>query len=65
MSSLADLINLGTYTLSLNAMINDTNATVFGDKELPSYKLNFTVTGKKYHSNTMSHSHIYGPLCMH
>ncbi|KAM7369792.1 hypothetical protein PAMP_011083 [Pampus punctatissimus] len=36
-----NLTNLGSYTLSLNAMVNE--STVVGDKQLPSYRLNFTI----------------------
>ncbi|XP_070783878.1 structural maintenance of chromosomes flexible hinge domain-containing protein 1 [Enoplosus armatus] len=39
-----NLTDLGKYTLSLNTLINDSNATVFGDRDLPSYKLKFTIT---------------------
>ncbi|XP_068566073.1 structural maintenance of chromosomes flexible hinge domain-containing protein 1 isoform X2 [Cebidichthys violaceus] len=38
-----NLTSLGRYTLSLNTKINETNATEFGGKELPSYKLKFTI----------------------
>ncbi|XP_078137302.1 structural maintenance of chromosomes flexible hinge domain-containing protein 1 isoform X2 [Sander vitreus] len=38
------LTDLGKYTLSLNTMLFENNATVFGGKKLPSYKLNFTIS---------------------
>ncbi|XP_031148737.1 structural maintenance of chromosomes flexible hinge domain-containing protein 1 isoform X3 [Sander lucioperca] len=38
------LTDLGKYTLSLNTMLFESNATVFGGKKLPSYKLNFTIS---------------------
>uniref|UniRef100_A0A8D0A6M4 Structural maintenance of chromosomes flexible hinge domain containing 1 n=1 Tax=Sander lucioperca TaxID=283035 RepID=A0A8D0A6M4_SANLU len=41
------LTDLGKYTLSLNTMLFESNATVFGGKKLPSYKLNFTISGKQ------------------
>lgn len=34
---------MGKYTLTLNSAINESNITVFGDRALPSYKLNFTI----------------------
>ncbi|XP_029313476.1 structural maintenance of chromosomes flexible hinge domain-containing protein 1 [Cottoperca gobio] len=34
---------LGKYSLFLNTMISDSNATVFGGRELPSYKFKFTI----------------------
>ncbi|XP_075936473.1 structural maintenance of chromosomes flexible hinge domain-containing protein 1 isoform X2 [Anarhichas minor] len=37
------LTTLGKYTLFLNTKVNETNASVFGGKELPSYKLKFTI----------------------
>ncbi|XP_059182783.1 structural maintenance of chromosomes flexible hinge domain-containing protein 1 isoform X2 [Centropristis striata] len=37
------LNKLGKYTLSLNAVITESDATTFGDKELPGYKLKFTI----------------------
>ncbi|XP_034718465.1 structural maintenance of chromosomes flexible hinge domain-containing protein 1 isoform X1 [Etheostoma cragini] len=37
------LTDLGKYTLSLNTMLFENNATVFGGRKLPSYKLNFTI----------------------
>ncbi|XP_044033095.1 structural maintenance of chromosomes flexible hinge domain-containing protein 1 isoform X2 [Siniperca chuatsi] len=37
------LTNLGKYTLSLNTVINESNATVFGGRKLPSYELKFTI----------------------
>ncbi|XP_042372208.1 structural maintenance of chromosomes flexible hinge domain-containing protein 1-like, partial [Plectropomus leopardus] len=39
-----ELTQLGKYTLSLLTIIKESDATSFGGKELPSYKLNFTVT---------------------
>ncbi|XP_073343954.1 structural maintenance of chromosomes flexible hinge domain-containing protein 1 [Pagrus major] len=38
-----NLTDLGKYTLSLNTVISESNATVFGGRPLPSYKLNFTI----------------------
>uniref|UniRef100_A0A4W6CIV4 Structural maintenance of chromosomes flexible hinge domain containing 1 n=1 Tax=Lates calcarifer TaxID=8187 RepID=A0A4W6CIV4_LATCA len=38
-----NLTNPGKYTLFLNTTISDTDATVFGDRNLPSYKLKFTI----------------------
>ncbi|XP_028424672.1 structural maintenance of chromosomes flexible hinge domain-containing protein 1 isoform X1 [Perca flavescens] len=37
------LTDLGKYTLYLNTMLFENNATVFGGKKLPSYKLKFTI----------------------
>ncbi|XP_047424632.1 structural maintenance of chromosomes flexible hinge domain-containing protein 1 isoform X2 [Mugil cephalus] len=37
------LSKLGKYTLKLNAMISESNVTVFGGKPLPSYSLDFTI----------------------
>ncbi|KAM7390298.1 hypothetical protein PAMA_008462 [Pampus argenteus] len=36
-----NLTDLGSYTLSLNAMVNE--STDVGDKQLPSYRLSFTI----------------------
>ncbi|XP_019127178.2 structural maintenance of chromosomes flexible hinge domain-containing protein 1 isoform X1 [Larimichthys crocea] len=41
--SFENLTNLGKYSLCLNTAINESNVTVFGGSELPSYKLNFTI----------------------
>lgn len=38
-----NLVQLGRYTLSLKTVINDSSATSFGGRELPSYTLNFTI----------------------
>ncbi|XP_039983129.1 structural maintenance of chromosomes flexible hinge domain-containing protein 1 isoform X2 [Xiphias gladius] len=38
-----NLTNPGEYTLFLNTLLNESNATVFGGRELPSYKLKFTM----------------------
>ncbi|XP_042366251.1 structural maintenance of chromosomes flexible hinge domain-containing protein 1 [Plectropomus leopardus] len=43
-SNYVELTQLGKYTLSLLTIIKESDATSFGGKELPSYKLNFTVT---------------------
>ncbi|XP_060920639.1 structural maintenance of chromosomes flexible hinge domain-containing protein 1 [Labrus mixtus] len=40
----AGLTVLGKYTLTLSSMIQENNKTVIGDKELPSYKLSFSIT---------------------
>lgn len=40
----------GKYTLFLKTVITESKATVFGGESLPSYKLKFTITGKKIHS---------------
>ncbi|KAK9527625.1 hypothetical protein VZT92_014171 [Zoarces viviparus] len=37
------LTTLGKYTLFLNTKLNETNDFAFGGKELPSYKLKFTI----------------------
>ncbi|XP_034998509.2 structural maintenance of chromosomes flexible hinge domain-containing protein 1 isoform X1 [Hippoglossus stenolepis] len=34
----------GSYTLSLNTLLHDTSATVFGGRDLPSSKISFTIT---------------------
>nr|XP_019942866.1 PREDICTED: structural maintenance of chromosomes flexible hinge domain-containing protein 1 [Paralichthys olivaceus] len=34
----------GSYTLALNTLINDTGATDFGGRDLPSSKISFTIT---------------------
>ncbi|XP_029935656.1 structural maintenance of chromosomes flexible hinge domain-containing protein 1 isoform X2 [Myripristis murdjan] len=39
---IASLNKLGKYTLSLNALVNESHS--FGGKQLPSYKLHFTIT---------------------
>lgn len=46
-SSAANLTNPGNYTLSLNTKINESNAYVFGGRQLPSFKLTFTIVGKE------------------
>ncbi|XP_065805083.1 structural maintenance of chromosomes flexible hinge domain-containing protein 1 [Labrus bergylta] len=38
------LTELGKYTLTLSSMIQESRMTVIGDKELPSYKLSFSIT---------------------
>lgn len=38
------LVNLGKYTLYLSTILTDTNEPTFGDRRLPHYKLNFSVT---------------------
>ncbi|KAI3355352.1 hypothetical protein L3Q82_018194, partial [Scortum barcoo] len=38
-----NLTRLGRYTLSLKTVINESLATSFGGRELPSYALNFTI----------------------
>ncbi|KAF3836358.1 hypothetical protein F7725_028916, partial [Dissostichus mawsoni] len=53
------LTGLGEYTLILRTLINENKADSFGGKELPSYKLNFTVKEGKAESffiGTMSSS---------
>ncbi len=37
--------NLGSHTLQLQVVLNETGATKFAGKTLPSYKFKFTVTG--------------------
>uniref|UniRef100_A0A3Q3B697 Structural maintenance of chromosomes flexible hinge domain containing 1 n=1 Tax=Kryptolebias marmoratus TaxID=37003 RepID=A0A3Q3B697_KRYMA len=37
------LTNLGSYTLKLNTVLNEGGSTVYGDKQLPSFELKFTV----------------------
>uniref|UniRef100_A0AAQ4NWH7 Structural maintenance of chromosomes flexible hinge domain containing 1 n=1 Tax=Gasterosteus aculeatus aculeatus TaxID=481459 RepID=A0AAQ4NWH7_GASAC len=39
----ANLTNPGNYTLSLNTKISESNAYVFGGRQLPSFKLTFTI----------------------
>uniref|UniRef100_UPI003AAAAD97 structural maintenance of chromosomes flexible hinge domain-containing protein 1 n=1 Tax=Centroberyx gerrardi TaxID=166262 RepID=UPI003AAAAD97 len=39
-----NLNKLGKYTVYLNTVLNESNASVFGGKQLPSYKLQFTIT---------------------
>nr|XP_046226933.1 structural maintenance of chromosomes flexible hinge domain-containing protein 1 isoform X2 [Scatophagus argus] len=41
------LEKLGKYTLYLKTAINESNVTVFGGRELPSYKLDFTIEAGK------------------
>lgn len=53
---------MGKYTLSLNTVMNESNATVFGGRALPSYKLNFTIKGWKNHQ-TFSAIFIILPEC--
>ncbi|KAK1885165.1 Structural maintenance of chromosomes flexible hinge domain containing protein 1 [Dissostichus eleginoides] len=53
------LTGLGEYTLILRTLINENKADSFGGRELPSYKLNFTVKEGKAESfviGTMSSS---------
>ncbi|KAM3593729.1 uncharacterized protein V6R79_020255 [Siganus canaliculatus] len=38
-----EVTRLGKYTLFLNVAINEKDATVFGGRELPCYKLSFTI----------------------
>ncbi|XP_074477552.1 structural maintenance of chromosomes flexible hinge domain-containing protein 1 [Sebastes fasciatus] len=38
------LTDLGKYTLTLSTVIHESNATTFGGRELPSYKLKFTIS---------------------
>uniref|UniRef100_A0AAQ4REA0 Structural maintenance of chromosomes flexible hinge domain containing 1 n=1 Tax=Gasterosteus aculeatus aculeatus TaxID=481459 RepID=A0AAQ4REA0_GASAC len=38
-----NLTNPGNYTLSLNTKISESNAYVFGGRQLPSFKLTFTI----------------------
>ncbi|XP_069368822.1 structural maintenance of chromosomes flexible hinge domain-containing protein 1 [Paralichthys olivaceus] len=38
------LTDPGSYTLALNTLINDTGATDFGGRDLPSSKISFTIT---------------------
>lgn len=53
-SSLAEnLKDLGQYTLSLKTVLNESNATSFGGRELPSYELNFTIKGKEIKTFTV------------
>lgn len=42
-----NLVELGKYTLHLNSVINESNVTEFGDKQLPCSKLRFTIIGGK------------------
>lgn len=46
-SLIENLTHLGKYTLSLSTILVETNATEFGGRTLPSYKLNFTIKGQK------------------
>lgn len=48
-----NLTDLGEYTLSLKTMLNESNATSFGGRELPSYALNFTIKGKEIKTFTV------------
>lgn len=41
-----NLRSLGKYTLTLNAVLNENGATVYGGRELPSYVHDFTIKGK-------------------
>uniref|UniRef100_UPI0037E73A68 structural maintenance of chromosomes flexible hinge domain-containing protein 1 n=1 Tax=Semicossyphus pulcher TaxID=241346 RepID=UPI0037E73A68 len=50
---IATLTQLGKYTLSLNTALNESDATVIGGKELPSFKLNFSIKGQKNHKTTL------------
>ena len=45
------LTDLGEYTLILRTLINESKADSFGGRELPSYKLNFTIKGLKTQGN--------------
>ena len=38
--------NLGEYTLQLQTIVNESGASTFAGKPLPSHKLRFTVTGE-------------------
>ncbi|XP_062336135.1 structural maintenance of chromosomes flexible hinge domain-containing protein 1 [Osmerus eperlanus] len=42
--TMENLNKLGKYTLHLNTVLNESNATVFAGKQLPSYKLHFSIT---------------------
>lgn len=46
------LTDLGKYTLTLSTVIHESNATTFGGRELPSYKLKFTISGKENHKTS-------------
>ncbi|XP_063768798.1 structural maintenance of chromosomes flexible hinge domain-containing protein 1 isoform X2 [Eleginops maclovinus] len=45
-----NLTSLGEYTLILRTLLNENNANSFGGRELPSYKLNFTIKEGKAES---------------
>ncbi|XP_068604361.1 structural maintenance of chromosomes flexible hinge domain-containing protein 1 [Brachionichthys hirsutus] len=47
-----NLASLGEYTLIFNTVILDGDLTVFGGRELPSYKLNFTINAGSAESFT-------------
>uniref|UniRef100_A0A8D3E1U3 Structural maintenance of chromosomes flexible hinge domain containing 1 n=1 Tax=Scophthalmus maximus TaxID=52904 RepID=A0A8D3E1U3_SCOMX len=47
------LTDPGSYTLLLETMITESGATTFGDENLPSYELKFTITGKDHMSSTL------------
>ena len=40
-----NLNKLGKYTLHLQTILNENNSSVWAGKQLPSYTLNFTLTG--------------------
>ncbi|XP_028288424.1 structural maintenance of chromosomes flexible hinge domain-containing protein 1 [Parambassis ranga] len=42
-NKIENLSGLGKYTLTMNTMISDTSKTEYGERPLPSYKLNFTI----------------------
>ncbi|KAM3836197.1 structural maintenance of chromosomes flexible hinge domain-containing protein 1-like [Diretmus argenteus] len=45
-----NLTKLGKYTLYLNTMLNESNDSSFGGTQLPSYKLQFTITEGSAHT---------------
>ncbi|CAL8313788.1 unnamed protein product [Merluccius merluccius] len=45
--AMENLTKLGKYTLELKTVLSESNASAIGGKQLPSYKLNFTITEGK------------------
>jgi hypothetical protein len=57
MNSINDLVlyflvenikNLGSYTLQLQAVLNESGENMFAGKQLPCEKINFQVVGKNF-----------------
>lgn len=42
-----NLNKLGKYTLQLNTVLNESNATVWAGKQLPNHTLDFSITGNQ------------------
>lgn len=39
---------LGKYTLQFHAVLNESGAIMYADRELPSHRIKFSIVGKTY-----------------